>query len=61
MILLESFRALVTDPNHWLFELLVGGIEELVLGVIIGAVFWPKVKAHFHRDINQGVEKKVDG
>ena len=58
MILLESFHTLVTDPNHWLFEFLVSGIEQVVIGGIIGALLWPRIKRHIHRDINLGPEKE---
>ncbi len=49
-MLLEAFTVLLRDLNHWFFEFLVGGIEELVTGVIIGAVLWPRVMRHWHRD-----------
>lgn len=57
MILLEAFTTLLRDPNHWYFELLVGGIEEVVFGIVIGMVVWPKIKQHIHRDVERGVEK----
>jgi hypothetical protein len=49
-MLLETFGTLLRDPNHWLFEFMVGGIEEIVTGVFIGAVIWPRIVRHWHRD-----------
>jgi hypothetical protein len=59
VIILEAFTTLLRDPNHWYFELLVGGIEEIVFGIVIGAVVWPKIKQHIHRDVERGVEKPM--
>lgn len=57
MILLESFSYLLRDPGHWGFELLVGGIEMLLFDLMIGAILWPRIKAHIHRDLD---ELKID-
>jgi hypothetical protein len=47
----ETFWDLLRDPAHWQFELLVGFIEMLVFDVIIGALAWPVIKRHIHRDV----------
>lgn len=52
--LLETFGELFRDPAHWQFELLVGGIEFLVMDILIGALVWPIIKRHIHHD--QGTE-----
>ena len=44
---MNEFLHLLADPAHWLFE----GVSDLVLGVLFGAVIWPRIRAHFHRDI----------
>lgn len=52
-MILETFSTLVHDPNHWLFEFLVGGIEEFVTGVLVGALLWPFIKRHIHKDVDK--------
>ncbi len=49
-MLLETFTTLLRDPNHWMFEFLVGGIEEIITGILIGVVIWPRIMRHWHRD-----------
>ena len=58
IILLETFGELLRDPAHWQFELLVGAIEMLVVDVLLGAILWPVVRRHIHRDIRGGPEKE---
>jgi hypothetical protein len=46
-VIAESFWILVRDPGHWLFEVVSGAVLD---GLILG-VFWRRVRAHIHRDI----------
>lgn len=52
-MLLETFGQLARDPAHWQFELFVGFIETVVFDVVVGALVWPAIKDHIHRDINR--------
>jgi len=36
----ETFWTLFTDPAHWLFEIFL----ILLFDVLIGAILWPKIK-----------------
>jgi len=47
----ETFWELFHSAGHWYFELFLGGLELIVLDLIIGFFVWPRIKAHFHRDI----------
>lgn len=49
----ENWLTLTRDPHHLAFEVITGGIQQLVIGVLGGAVIWPRIKAHIHRDINK--------
>lgn len=46
----ETFWTLLRDPAHWWFETLVSGLWELVFGVLLGVVVWPRIRRHIHRD-----------
>lgn len=46
---MSEFLHLLANPAHWLFE----GVSDLVIGVLFGAVVWPRIRAHFHRDIDR--------
>jgi hypothetical protein len=65
MILLESFTYLLHDPAHWKFELLVSAVEQvfgfIVVSVLIQGVIWPRIKSHFHADIEDGVHAAKGG
>lgn len=61
MLILESFTTLLQDPAHWAFEFLVGGIEELFFGVIVGVIVWPRIKRHFHADIEDAARTASGG
>lgn len=54
----ENWLTLVRDPHHLAFEAITGGVQQLVFGVIGGAVIWPRIKAHIHRDIAHGVDEE---
>jgi len=61
MIERETFWTLLSDPNHWLFELML----MLIFDVIIGVIVWPWVKRaflHHASDDNKiaALEKEVD-
>jgi len=47
MILLETFGQLLRDPAHWEFELFL----MLLFDVLIGALVWPYITRHIHRDV----------
>lgn len=47
MILLETFWVLLRDPAHWEFELFL----ILLFDGVIGALVWPFVRRHIHRDV----------
>lgn len=53
----ESFWVLFRDPGHWLFELFLIALFD----GIIGAILWPRIKRHFHRDIMDGIPHKDFG
>jgi len=46
-ILAESFWTLLRDPAHWYFELVL----ILLFDVLIGALAWPAIRRHIHRDV----------
>lgn len=46
--MLETFGTLLRDPAHWYFELFL----ILIFDVIIGAVAWPFIKRHIHKDVD---------
>jgi len=48
-ILAESFWALLRDPAHWYFELFL----MLLFDVLIGALVWPAIRRHIHRDVGK--------
>jgi hypothetical protein len=52
----ETFWSLLHDRAHWEFEALVGFLEMVVFDVVIGALAWPVIKKHIHRDIAKGPE-----
>ena len=52
---MSEFLHLLANPAHWLFE----GVSDLVIGVLFGAVVWPRIRAHFHRDIDSA-EIRID-
>jgi len=43
----ETYLDLLTDLPHWLMELTVMAIFD----GLIGAIVWPRVKRHIHRDV----------
>ncbi len=43
----ESFWVLLKDPAHWEFELFL----MVVFDGLIGAIAWPLIKRHIHRDV----------
>jgi len=49
----ETFWTLFHDAAHWKFELFVGGIEELVTGVLIGMLLWPRIKKHWQHHLER--------
>lgn len=49
---LDTLWTLLLDPNHWVFELLV----EAVSGGLVGAIVWPWVRRHIHRDVKTAEE-----
>lgn len=59
-MLLETFGQLFRDPAHWQFELLVGAVEMVVFDLLIGALAWPFIKRHIHRDITQPWEMEKE-
>lgn len=44
---MSEFLHLLSDLPHWGFEI----VTDLVIGGIGGAVIWPRIKAHLHRDV----------
>lgn len=60
MLILETFGALLRDPAHWQFELLVGAVEMLIIDVLVGIVAWPFIKRHIHRDVDSVAMRKED-
>lgn len=42
----ETFGDLLRDPAHWAFE----GVTDVVFGMVIGGIVWPRIRAHIHRD-----------
>lgn len=51
-ILAESFWTLLRDPAHWYFELVL----ILLFDVVIGALAWPAIRRHIHRDVGAAEE-----
>lgn len=47
-ILAETFWDLLRDPAHWYFELFL----ILLFDVLIGALAWPMIRRHIHRDVD---------
>lgn len=45
----ESFIGLLQDAAHWEFEVFL----ILLFDVLLGAIMWPVVKRHIHRDVGQ--------
>lgn len=56
MILAETFTTLLRDPAHWQFELFL----MLIFDVVIGALIWPAIKRHIHRDVDAAEEHEHD-
>jgi len=48
----EPMLALLRDPNHLAFEAITGIGQTLVINVLVLALVWPRIRAHFHRDID---------
>jgi hypothetical protein len=46
-LLLETYLSLLKDTNHWAFELTL----MLLFDVLIGALVWPYITRHIHRDV----------
>lgn len=46
---METFGTLLKDPAHWEFELFL----MLLFDGLIGAVVWPLIKNHIHRDLKK--------
>lgn len=44
----ETFFTLLHDAAHWEFELFL----ILVFDVLIGALVWPRIRRHIHRDVS---------
>ncbi len=53
---LETFVELLLDPNHWGFEIVV----MLLFDVLIGALAWPAIKRHIHKDVDVAEEHEHD-
>lgn len=47
-MMLETFPTLLRDPAHWEFELFL----ILIFDVLIGALAWPFIKRHIHKDVD---------
>lgn len=56
LMLAESFWTLLRDPAHWQFELFL----MLVFDVVLGALVWPVIKRHIHRDVDDAEEHEHD-
>lgn len=50
-MLAETVWQLLIDPAHWVFEAITDAVFYLVLGVVATKVVWPRILAHFHRDV----------
>lgn len=50
----ETFWTLVRDPNHWLFEMLLMGIFD----GLIGALLWPRFQKWRHH--HNSDDRKID-
>lgn len=65
MLILETFGQLFRDPAHWQFELLVSAIEQVfgfvVVSLLTQKVVWPRVKQHFHHDIEDAGKSASGG
>lgn len=55
-LLAESFWSLLRDPAHWYFELFL----MLLFDVLIGAIAWPIIRRHIHRDVDAAEEHEHD-
>jgi hypothetical protein len=55
-VIAETFWELLRDPAHWMFELFL----MVVFDVIIGAILWPLIKRHIHRDIREAKDHYHD-
>lgn len=55
-LLAESFWSLLRDPAHWYFELFL----MLLFDVLIGALLWPAIKRHIHKDVDEAEEHEHD-
>lgn len=44
MIEAETYMTLITDRNHWLFEITSSMVENIVL-LLLAAIVWPKIRA----------------
>lgn len=51
MIAAESYMDLLTDVNHWLFELTLQLIFDVGVGIVVLKVIWPRIRTHFHQDV----------
>jgi hypothetical protein len=49
----ETFWTLLTDLPHWEFEIFL----MVIFDGLVGAILWPLIKRHIHRDIKEGPEK----
>jgi len=52
----ESFWILFRDPGHWMFELFLMALFD----GLIGAILWPLIKRHIHRDIREAKDHYHD-
>ena len=45
----ETFGELVRSLPHWKLELLIGGIETVIVDVMVGALAWPFLRKWWAR------------
>lgn len=51
MLAEETFWDLFRSLGHWYFELFLILLFDVIIGYLGFKVFWPRVKAHFHEDL----------
>jgi len=66
LLLLETFGQLLRNPAHWEFEIFL----MLLFDVLIGALVWPQIQKHIHKDVNtaerhdhaliEALERRID-
>ena len=47
----ETYWQLMRDPAHWGMELTLMAIFDGLVGYVGFKIIWPRVKAHFHSDL----------